>query len=229
MALFCDQENIKRLLTYVVECYGDVFKEVDYVETFRLLQLRYEQNKDYEQNINRAFSEPTKYVRPPSSAPVTGTPPHSFPSPFRSPQRTTSDDVEDSYFFGDDEDEEPIGLVAYGEAQNEKESIGSLKLPIRDENGEDTVLHDFGKKRKRAEGQSNNTTMASATAETEVHQELHKGDNGKREQEGEDDNGDGGMEVPTAASSSEEHTERDSKRLKFAIQTPKLRKITSDS
>jgi len=200
------KENIKRLLTYVVECYGDVFKEVDYVETFRLLQLRYEQNKDYEQNINRAFSEPTK-----------------------SPQRTTSDDVEDSYFFGDDEDEEPIGLVAYGEAQNEKESIGSLKLPIRDENGEDTVLHDFGKKRKRAEGQSNNTTMASATAETEVHQELHKGDNGKREQEGEDDNGDGGMEVPTAASSSEEHTERDSKRLKFAIQTPKLRKITSDS
>jgi hypothetical protein len=45
-----------------VENYSDIFKEVDYVETFKLLQLKYEQNKDYDENVNKVFSAPTKYV-----------------------------------------------------------------------------------------------------------------------------------------------------------------------
>lgn len=56
------KENIKALLKHVIENYSDTFKEVDYVETFKLLQLKYEQNKDYDENVNKVFSGPTKYV-----------------------------------------------------------------------------------------------------------------------------------------------------------------------
>lgn len=56
------QENIKILVKHAMENYQDIFKEVDYVETFKLLLLKYEQNKDYEENVNKVFSAPTKYV-----------------------------------------------------------------------------------------------------------------------------------------------------------------------
>jgi hypothetical protein len=38
-------ENIKSLLTYVVESFGDLFKGLDYVKTFQMLLLKHEQNK----------------------------------------------------------------------------------------------------------------------------------------------------------------------------------------
>ncbi len=56
------QENIKGLVKYIVEHFSDAFKEVDYVETFKLLQLKYDQNKDFDDNIiNKMFSASHRY------------------------------------------------------------------------------------------------------------------------------------------------------------------------
>jgi protein phosphatase-4 regulatory subunit 3 len=243
------KENIKALLKHVIENYSDTFKEVDYVETFKLLQLKYEQNKDYDENVNKVFSGPTK-----------------------SPQRAAGDDVDDSYFFGDDDDdEEPKGgLVSYeddeekgkekseeeeeaeeeeaeggagggGEEEEEegeeeeqkkagqrKEAQDHKQPPAMrdDENGDADT-----KKRKRdtaAPGEAaTEDDEASASGEA-ASASADGGDEGEGEEtekkENDEDSGEAG------GVTKEEDKERDSKRLKFSIQSPKLPKIsTSDS
>lgn len=243
------KENIKALLKHVIENYSDTFKEVDYVETFKLLQLKYEQNKDYDENVNKVFSGPTK-----------------------SPQRAAGDDVDDSYFFGDDDDdEEPKGgLVSYeddeekgkekseeeeeaeeeeaeggagggGEEEEEegeeeerkkagqrKEAQDHKQPPAMrdDENGDADT-----KKRKRDTAASGEAATeddeASASGEA-ASASADGGDEGEGEEtekkENDEDSGEAG------GVTKEEDKERDSKRLKFSIQSPKLPKIsTSDS
>jgi len=46
---FIRQENIKTLIKYVVDRFDSVFKSIDYVSTFRMLHLKYEQNLELEQ------------------------------------------------------------------------------------------------------------------------------------------------------------------------------------
>lgn len=43
---FIRKENIKHLVQHIVESYGDFFKTVDYVDTFKLLLLRHDQNQE---------------------------------------------------------------------------------------------------------------------------------------------------------------------------------------
>jgi len=52
---FIRKENIKILIQHVVEYYGDFFRTVNYVDTFNLLVLKYEQN----QENHSASSTPT--------------------------------------------------------------------------------------------------------------------------------------------------------------------------
>jgi protein phosphatase-4 regulatory subunit 3 len=40
------KENIKNLIQHLVETYNPIFEEVQYVETFKLLKIRYEQNQE---------------------------------------------------------------------------------------------------------------------------------------------------------------------------------------
>jgi len=43
---FIRKENVKHLIQHLVEAYSPVFKEVDYVETFKLLLLKYDQQNE---------------------------------------------------------------------------------------------------------------------------------------------------------------------------------------
>lgn len=51
---FIRHENLKSLVDYLVTCHEDKFKNVNYVQTFRLLKVRYEQNQEYK---NKQHSE----------------------------------------------------------------------------------------------------------------------------------------------------------------------------
>lgn len=46
MSKFFFQEDIKSLMTHVVETHGKVLDEVSYVQTFKGLRLRYNQHQD---------------------------------------------------------------------------------------------------------------------------------------------------------------------------------------
>jgi protein phosphatase-4 regulatory subunit 3 len=226
------KENIKTLLKHVVENYSDIFKEVDYVETFKLLQLKYEQNKDYDENVNKVFSAPTK-----------------------SPQRAAGDDVDDSYFFGDDDDEEePKGLVSYDdeeekgkenpedeeeEAEGEKKGRQRKEPPTKDENGDASEAHDPIKKRKRenaeassdkakAEDSHESSAAGASEAATPADGEEAEGERDSAEEEAEKKETESSGDADGVTKEADK--ERDSKRLKFSIQSPKLPKIsTSDS
>jgi protein phosphatase-4 regulatory subunit 3 len=226
------KENIKTLLKHVVENYSDIFKEVDYVETFKLLQLKYEQNKDYDENVNKVFSAPTK-----------------------SPQRAAGDDVDDSYFFGDDDDEEePKGLVSYDDDEEkgkenpedeEEEAEGAKKgrqrkePPTKDENGDASEAHDPIKKRKRenaeassdkakAEDSHESSAAGASEAATPADGEEAEGERDSAEEEAEKKETESSGDADGVTKEADK--ERDSKRLKFSIQSPKLPKIsTSDS
>ena len=49
------QENITTLCTYIVENHIDSFKEHSYVETFKGLKLRYDQEQDKAKSIAERF------------------------------------------------------------------------------------------------------------------------------------------------------------------------------
>ncbi|KAL6072578.1 phosphatase 4, regulatory subunit [Balamuthia mandrillaris] len=81
---FIRKQNIKSLLHYLVNHFKQEFKAVTYVDTFKLLILKYKQNKDYQDNYHdKATSTTTASEKPEDS------------------------DNDDSYFFlGEDEEEE---------------------------------------------------------------------------------------------------------------------------
>lgn len=166
----------------------------------------------------------------------------------RSPQRS-GDDVDDSYFFGDDDDEEqPEKLVAYEDDESEegkdkkgkdKESDGTegLTETTRGENGEPDMQSDSSKKRKRGEQTTGaedkhddaiTTSIGSDSASSEA--VTHAKDEHELQDGGQDESR---AEVPSSPGEGEDkegNKERDSKRLKFAIQAPKLNaRISSDS
>lgn len=45
-SLFLFQEDIKSLCSHVVENFGKVLDDIDYVQTFKALKLRYDQRQD---------------------------------------------------------------------------------------------------------------------------------------------------------------------------------------
>jgi len=57
---FIRKENVKHLIQHVVERFGDFFKTVNYVDTFRLLVIKHEQNQ--ENPTDSASSTPTLSV-----------------------------------------------------------------------------------------------------------------------------------------------------------------------
>jgi protein phosphatase-4 regulatory subunit 3 len=243
------KENIKALLKHVIENYSDTFKEVDYVETFKLLQLKYEQNKDYDENVNKVFSGPTK-----------------------SPQRAAGDDVDDSYFFGDDDDdEEPKGgLVSYEDDEEKGKEKSEEEEEAEEEEAEGGA--GGGEEEEEEEGEEEERKKAGQRKEAQDHKQppaMRDDENGdadtkKRKRDTaapgeaatEDDEASASGEAASASAdggdegegeetekkendedsgeaggvTKEEDKERDSKRLKFSIQSPKLPKIsTSDS
>ena len=46
------QEDVKSLITYVVEDYMSSFESVDYVQTFKGLKMRYDQERDRQNRKN---------------------------------------------------------------------------------------------------------------------------------------------------------------------------------
>ncbi|VDK46019.1 unnamed protein product [Anisakis simplex] len=63
---FVRTEEIKMLITYVVEKYGEQFEDVSYVKTFTMLRIKYDQIKDRE-NAKLGDDSPTKSSPPPES------------------------------------------------------------------------------------------------------------------------------------------------------------------
>jgi len=70
MVEFIRMENIKKLVSYIVEKYGDVLAKVDYVDTYPALKAVYDKNmqgqdKDFNQNNDK---QPVKNVKPAGQA-----------------------------------------------------------------------------------------------------------------------------------------------------------------
>lgn len=48
--LHCSQEDVKSLTAHIVENYWKALEDVDYVQTFKGLKLRYEQQRERQDN-----------------------------------------------------------------------------------------------------------------------------------------------------------------------------------
>lgn len=110
---FIRKENIKHLIQHVVENYGEFFKTVEYVDTFKLLLLKYEQN----QEINKDSSE-TVLTRSSSG------------------NGSTTEKEEESEYFNTEEEE----TIAQATITNNTEEVREFKPLITRKDEEDFAL-----------------------------------------------------------------------------------------
>ncbi|KND02190.1 uncharacterized protein SPPG_02678 [Spizellomyces punctatus DAOM BR117] len=112
---FIRKENLKPLVAHVVTNYRKQIEEVDYVDTFKALILRYEQNIEPQPNGGESSEEPT----------------HDKQKARDGWNRT--DDAEEAYFNTSDEDEDgnSSGTVVNGNSTRDKKTSSSKLSPRR--------------------------------------------------------------------------------------------------
>ncbi|KAK2749820.1 Platinum sensitivity protein [Myotisia sp. PD_48] len=106
---YIKRENIKPIISHVVEIYRDKLKDITYVDTFQNLVLRYDQMQGYGAEVDATLFSQEEAITP-SRTIVAGW------------QRWNGtkemDAAEEEYFDTSDDEEEEVGLLSLGEGGN---------------------------------------------------------------------------------------------------------------
>ncbi|CAG8554708.1 352_t:CDS:10 [Diversispora eburnea] len=110
---FIRRENIKILINNIIEKSGEQLTQINYVETFHLLQRRYEQNKEILIGSDKSPGETNQSQS------------NSYPTGHEGWSSATVDEEEEVYFnTSDDEDNNNNNVIT---EENSSKSIGELK------------------------------------------------------------------------------------------------------
>mmetsp|Transcript_8812 Transcript_8812/g.14470 ORF Transcript_8812/g.14470 Transcript_8812/m.14470 type:complete len:883 (+) Transcript_8812:92-2740(+) len=117
---FIRKENIKSLVQHLVENFKPTMESVDYVETFKLLIVKYDQNRDFLENSTKNSSRSSGNTATSMSTASRG-PPYG-------PPRPAADD--DDAYFNESDDEDDRSLIGNSPSTNTTTLTPSSSSPL---------------------------------------------------------------------------------------------------
>mmetsp|Transcript_27562 Transcript_27562/g.62552 ORF Transcript_27562/g.62552 Transcript_27562/m.62552 type:complete len:818 (-) Transcript_27562:65-2518(-) len=102
-------KNMKALIKYIVEKYRSVFEHIEYVETFKLIIIKYDQNQEFEKDkANGLVGSEDVHSNWGGKGRENSNPSRRSRGGFGSFRSKLDDDDDESYFDEDDEDDGPV-------------------------------------------------------------------------------------------------------------------------